>query len=68
MIQVKLDDGLLKLVKQGIDEHPAYRVLNLRNDASRVKRVFEDFAMNNYFVVHKNELEEMIRDVIRKRE
>jgi hypothetical protein len=68
MMQVKLDDGLLKLVQQRIDEHPAYKVLNLRNDTSRVKRVLEDFAMNNYFVVHKDELEEMIRDVIRKRE
>ena len=53
-----MDNGLLNLVRQRIDEAPAY-VQNSRNDTSRVKRVLKDLPMNNYIEVHKDKLEVM---------
>lgn len=64
MTQIKLDSGLLKLVTQRLEEHPLYQQLNLRTETEKVKCVLSGFVNGDYLIVHKDELENLVRRVV----
>ncbi len=51
-----------------LGEIPQSEIFNKEklNVRTRLKRVLEDFAMQDYIVIHKEKLEEMILDVLKR--
>ena len=66
MTQINLDPGLLKLVYEKCESHPLYSKLNIINHTKRVEKVLYDFIKEDYIMIHKSDLDEMITNAISK--
>jgi len=66
MTQINLDPGLLKLVNKKCENHHFYSKLNLMNHTKRVEKVLYDFIKEDYVIIHKDNLGDLINDAVPK--
>ena len=66
MTQIVVDDGRLQKLTKKLETHSAYSHQYFKTAKDKVYAVLDGFLMEDYIIIHKTELEDLIKDVLGK--
>ncbi len=66
MTQIVVDDGRLQKLTRKLETHPAFSHQYFKTAKEKIYAVIDGFLMEDYIIIHKDQLEDLIKDVLEK--